>query len=343
MAEERDPLETSAVVNTAPPLSETYTAAGKEPEQIHDDIRHTREEMSETIDALGARLEPEYLKDQAVQAVRSTAHDAGTRMIDTLKENPLPTAIAGLSIAWLFMKAGDSDRHRVEIERYDREYSQRYRQWPDTRYTDYRRYPAYYAQAGTSESRGGNGHHLADQAKEKASAAKESVGHAADQVGDQVREWGHDAQAVGRNASNWLERQMNANPLAVGAVAVAAGALVGLAVPETEAENQWMGAQSDRLKDRAGEMANQKIDQAKEVAGRVADEAKEDAKDLADTAQEEAKHEGLTEPPSAGASFKDSGAASTATSGSTTGSGSGGSSSTVSGEENPTSDATTRV
>ena len=107
MAEERDPL-TGARDDGATPTA-GYDPQGKAPRQIHSDIRHTRSEMSETMDALGAKFDPDHLKEEAKDALRSTARDARRSMIDTIKENPFPAAIAGLSVAWLLF--GNSNDH----------------------------------------------------------------------------------------------------------------------------------------------------------------------------------------------------------------------------------------
>ena len=81
-----------------------------DPAQIERDIERTRADMTETIDALGARFQPSYLKEQAQEAIVDTARTAGTSMMDTIKDNPIPAAMAGLSIAWLF--ANRSSGHR---------------------------------------------------------------------------------------------------------------------------------------------------------------------------------------------------------------------------------------
>ena len=49
---------------------------------------------------------------------------------------------------------------------------------------------------------------------------------------------------------------MEHNPLAVGAVAMAVGAAVGLALPETRREQELMGDARDRVVDNAKSMAN---------------------------------------------------------------------------------------
>ncbi len=75
---------------------------------------------------------------------------------------------------------------------------------------------------------------------------------------------------------------LDQNPLAVGAVALDLGAAVGLAVPETEREEQMMGPAHERVK----RMAESKAGETTDKVGRVAEQARS-------AAQDEAKRQGL--------------------------------------------------
>ncbi len=74
------------------------------------------------------------------------------------------------------------------------------------------------------------------------------------------------------------------NPLTVGALAVGAGAGIGLAVPQSSQEHQVMGEARDTLL----ESAQEKAQEAQERVQRVAEEAQSAAK-------EEAENQGLTD------------------------------------------------
>lgn len=369
MAEERDPL-TEAEKNRLTPdgmspagagyvssegtqtgASGTYTAGSKAPAEIQRDIAHTRAEMSETVDAIGARFEPEYLKEQAKDVVRSTARDARSTMIDTIKENPVPSILAGLSLGWLIAKGGDSSGHDRDRRDYEEHYFRMYGRYPDYQkaYVDlrgqgnpsagaYREYPRGYSDdsnssSATDEARQ-QAQHVADQAGDLAHKAGRQAEHVADratdiahEAGHQIQEVGHQMEHYGRQATNWLQDQVYRNPLGVGAAALAAGALVGMAVPETHAENRLIGEQAERAKEQARSAAQEKLEQAKDVAAKVADEAADKAEDVVRTAKSEAKKEGLDEPPKVMTSSSGSSSTGGSTSGSTSGSTPGGSTS----------------
>lgn len=257
-----------------------------DPAQIERNIAHTRAEMTETIDALGARFEPSYIKEQAQEAIADTARSAGTSMLDTIKDNPLPAGIAAMSIAWLFANrsSGTPPPRRPVDTRYGAQTSYGGRGYASAQV-------GMYAAGETSLADKASG--AVDQARDKAGnvidSAKDSASGLADQARHTAQDAGQQAQQMAHRAESWLEGQMNQNPLGVGAVALAAGALVGLSLPETELETSLMREPASKIVDRAKSVASQTFDQAKEVASRVADEATDKAKEVADEARADAK------------------------------------------------------
>jgi ElaB/YqjD/DUF883 family membrane-anchored ribosome-binding protein len=95
-----------------------------------------------------------------------------------------------------------------------------------------------------------------------------SVAEGAQQVGGEVVERaGATAQQVG-----WkLDSFMQANPLAVGAIAIGAGALVGSIVPETSQEQDMLGDASRQI----GNTVRDTVDQATTKAEETLDRAEE--------------------------------------------------------------------
>ena len=85
MAQEPDYV-TGHALSERDASTDDYTPdAQRDPSEIERDIERTRAEMSETIDAIGARFQPEYIKEQAKEALRDTARSAGTSMFDTIR------------------------------------------------------------------------------------------------------------------------------------------------------------------------------------------------------------------------------------------------------------------
>jgi ElaB/YqjD/DUF883 family membrane-anchored ribosome-binding protein len=82
-----------------------------------------------------------------------------------------------------------------------------------------------------------------DKVGELTEGAKESMGHAR----EQARQLGRRAKARVRRAETSVADFAQENPLAVGAVALAAGVGVGLLIPSTSKEDELLGDTRDRL------------------------------------------------------------------------------------------------
>src|SRR3954471_21528255 len=58
-------------------------------------IELTRAEMTETVDALQERLDPQRLKEQVKVQARDTARSTGSEVLETIRRNPVPVAVVG--------------------------------------------------------------------------------------------------------------------------------------------------------------------------------------------------------------------------------------------------------
>jgi len=154
--------------------------------------------------------------------------ETGSSFVDTIRQNPLPAALIGLGVGMLFM-----NRNRGRAD------------YPRTSYT---------------EEAGGYG---------RASAAYDnnaSAASAVTQTREQVSRLGDQVQQGARRAGDQFQTQLRENPLAVGAVALALGAAVGLAVPSTRVENEYMGEARDTLVDKAQDAARGAMEKVQQVA-----------------------------------------------------------------------------
>jgi ElaB/YqjD/DUF883 family membrane-anchored ribosome-binding protein len=125
-----------------------------------------------------------------------------------------------------------------------------------------------------------------DRAGELAGQVQERAGEFAGQVRENVDEWTDEAQERFYQARSQYDRFLDENPLAVGAVALAVGVAVGMALPGTRHEDRMLGPARDRLMDQAQEVAQDTVEKVQ----RVAEEVKS-------TAKEEARAQGLTSQP----------------------------------------------
>jgi hypothetical protein len=138
--------------------------------EIRRDIEQTREEISETIDAIQNKLRPanlvssatDTIKHATTERVRQMTHSAGNAassmmyggenrsggIVGTIRDNPMPAALIGIGAAWLFMSrrsGGSGAEYGGGSQRYGRGMSDR--EWPPRR-------SAYELDADDLENRG---------------------------------------------------------------------------------------------------------------------------------------------------------------------------------------------
>lgn len=99
---------------------------------------------------------------------------------------------------------------------------------------------------------------------------------------DRMSDAGHHAAERARNAADRVRQRsaeaVEEHPLAVAAAALAAGAVLGLLIPETRYENRRMGEESEELKRRARRTGRDLFERGQNVAKRTADAAYEEAR-----------------------------------------------------------------
>jgi ElaB/YqjD/DUF883 family membrane-anchored ribosome-binding protein len=303
-----------------------YVEEDADTEEIRVEIEQTRAELGETLDAIQERLNPHVLMDQAkeqiaetkdhlvdqakdavreatigraehmVQNASDTARETGFSLLETISRNPIPAALVGIGLAWMFMggKESSSSRYSYRSRAAYPNMGMGYRggdgPWIDSGVgpagTTARRMAGQsYGGAGQSYSGAGQSQGVVGQVAERAQdvvgsaadTAQSAVGQAADTVQSAAGGLADTAQyAVGgfadqvESAPGQLERLVRENPLGMGAIALGIGAAVGLAMPSTPVESQVMGQARDKVMDQAQEVvreAGQKVQRVAEEAG----------------------------------------------------------------------------
>lgn len=305
-------------------------------DRLESDIAVTRERMRDDLGELGERLSPQHLKEEAKAKVRDAAYgaadtvrentrEAGSRISFAVRDNPIPTAMVGVGLSWLAMKAFRGERRPEYYEggyggRYD--YGRTYSYGRDYPYGPYTAVgtEGRHEEHGRHEERGGIGARVGEareKISEAASSAVDTVRERAHDLADTTRErtgmlreragtLRHRAGELPRRARGGFDRGLYNNPLGMALGALALGLTAGLLIPETERENELFGPTRDRLMERgrdvaervteavsetAREQASSLADTAKSAAQEVASEAKEAASRVAQEAKSTAKSE----------------------------------------------------
>jgi ElaB/YqjD/DUF883 family membrane-anchored ribosome-binding protein len=237
------------------------------------EIERTRADMDETVGAIQNKLSPQNIKEQAKEQAKDTAKGTGSTIVETIRENPLPAALTGIGLGWLFVSARRQGSEQTPYRGRGYDYPPTYDYPP--RYEEER--------APSGPSAGQALERTRDRVGETASQAQDRAGQVAGQAQDRVSQLGNRTREQAQRAKGGFQRMLQENPLAVGALAVGAGAAVGLAVPQTSKEHEVM----DEARDSLVETAQEKAQDAQQRAQRVAEEAQSAAK-------EEAQNQDLT-------------------------------------------------
>ena len=223
---------------------------------IRAEIEQTREGMSETVNAIQDRLNPSALASTAIDSMKDAARDrvrdiADSDTVQSIRSNPLPTAMIGIGVmglAWLAFGRRDAGNGHHETTTRDWR-SLLNDQEPDSNVDR-------------------DGFRFQPAAKHRIEASAAGL---AKQTTRSVRQ-----------AQGALRRSWNNNPLLIGAAVAVLGGLVAASAPETEAENRLMGEARDHMvedvqqvvKDKVGEVhsaATNALEQVQRVAGLTSD------------------------------------------------------------------------
>jgi hypothetical protein len=282
-----------------PDMNQPQVEDDPEAERLVSEIEETRSEMGATINQIGHRLQPQTIADEAREKIREatvgkmermvddagrTASRTSTTLMDTVRQNPVPAAMAAMGIGWLAMRMRGSSGNGVQ-----------------SRYVQSGRYDVYGGGYGSSYggsygggSYGGNdqsygghgGDGGTDPARMMRDAANQATGTAkevADQAARRAQQVGSDVQQVAQSAvttaqdtvqqAQWqFDRSLSQNPLAMGALALGVGAAVGLALPETRKERDLYAQPAQQLMSKATDAASQALDQAQSKAAEVGEQ-----------------------------------------------------------------------
>jgi len=263
-------------------------------EELRGDIEETRDEMSETIGAIQEKLRPGHIVAQAtdrvkqatMEGVRDMTESATETARDAMSSDAIPIAIMGIGAAWLLInRNANRGPRRARNQHYNYQWEREARNWRNT--SAGHQYSTATDDFGVSPA---SMHDVRSTANDSASeGVYGGAGYSGSTYGsreygagayrDRDSDWTSGRSAMDasrrtlRDTQSRVERMVRDNPLLVGAGAMLIGAALGLAVPETDVENEWMGEARDSVVDRAQQMASDAAQKVKDSAESVADAA----------------------------------------------------------------------
>jgi ElaB/YqjD/DUF883 family membrane-anchored ribosome-binding protein len=265
-------------------------------EQIRAEIEDTRAEMSQTINEIQERLSPEHLMGQVKETVREATIGKVERVMDKVGEtiggvaeparevmdragtaiketgrsvgnsiwrNPIPVALIGLGLGMLAMRRfRGGNGHDYDFDYDTQRTARRYGRRNTLGQMDYESSGSLDTGTYTGSSGGGTLSHVKETASDLAHRSTDALSH----LGTRAKDT---ASTLGTR----FNQTLRSNPLAVGAVAVAAGTAVGLMLPSTRFETEYIGEAGERLVDRAEDVARGALDKVQSAAQQMTSES----------------------------------------------------------------------
>lgn len=283
--------DTSPILATA----ETTEGQGEETERLRAGIEETRAEMGETISAIQEKLSPEHIMGQVKESVREATigraetvmenigekisqatepaveaagragtaiRQTGSSVVDTIRQNPLPFALIGVGVGMLVVNKYRRGSGGYSAGRGD------YRTGWEA--------PQPQSPTVIVKAQGTVG--------EAVSTVQETVSNVTSQAREQISQLGDQARERALEASYQLRTTLQERPLVVGAVAMAVGAAVGLAMPATRVEQEYLGEARDKLVDKAQQVAQDTMQKVQTVTQEAVQGAQQETPSRGQTA-----------------------------------------------------------
>lgn len=229
--------------------------AQKDPETLEREIDQQRAEIGNIVEELENKFSPGQLIDSALGYAKGNGGEFLHNLGDTLKANPVPTVLTSIGLVWLM--AGQNRRP---------DYGVGVSSGPSMG-------DKLSAKAAGLKSRGADVRDKAGQVRQDMSA---SLGNARARVSESGRHAGERLRHTADRTRSGFSHLLNEQPLALGAMGIALGALLAAAVPPTRREDELLGQQSDeltgRLKRKAEEGYRQVSAKGEDMAHRVQEE-----------------------------------------------------------------------
>ncbi|GGJ92057.1 DUF3618 domain-containing protein [Pseudomonas matsuisoli] len=217
----------------------------KDPATLEREIDQQRDSITNLVNALENKLSPGQLLDQALSYTKGHGGEFASNLGQTVKANPVPTLLTTVGLAWMMM--GQRQPAPGEGMHLDEK-------------ADGVRASAHDARDKVAQA--------SDHLKHKASDARHRMGNAGHQASDALRQQSDRARAG-------FQHLLQEQPLVLGALGMAIGAMLGAGVPGTRQEDQLMGKASDQLKDRAKHKAQEGYERVAEKGTDAAHELNE--------------------------------------------------------------------
>lgn len=211
----------------------------KDPHTLEREIDTKRAEIRGAVEALEHKLSPGELFERALGFARGNGREFVDNLGASVKANPVPMLLTSVGLLWM-MASQHSGRSLPA--------SASAGAWPAAR------------QGGPGLAQ--RAKHAGERAAEKLGSAREHLGETREHLGERMHHSGEALRHRADHARQGFDTMLSEQPLAIGAMGIALGALLGALLPTTQREDQLLGSASERLRGKARDLAGEGLERA---------------------------------------------------------------------------------
>jgi hypothetical protein len=231
------------------------TGVEQEPADLERQADEIRADMDRTLGALERKFSPEQLLDRSLGYLKDHGGELSQTLGATMRNNPVPVVLTLAGITWLVASSYNS------------------RQPPGQDLS------SRFSRSGVGQKLQQRAQSARERIQSTAMSAREKLHSRSETSGE---EWSGTSSGGSGRLSNAMHSardnagvrarevqdrvysMMNEQPLVLGALAVAVGAIIGTAIPSTQYENRVLGTARDRTLTKAQELGQQQYESLKD-------------------------------------------------------------------------------
>lgn len=240
---------------------------------LEKEVQQDRERLAASLDKLSHTIAPDNVKTQIAAAAESYGGEIGRQAWTAARENPAAFALVGVGLGLLLTGTGTRPERPDQLER------------PPTQDPAFADFDARVAVADTDMKKEMTG--MTDTTS-RAARLRAALDKGLDKLPAGSRERVVKARKAALRAQEKLESQAERvarksrtfahdQPLAVGALALGVGALVGALLPGTRREDELLGAQRDALMEDARRVLSEEMEKLHDAASDRLEESRHSA------------------------------------------------------------------
>ena len=225
-----------------------------------------RASLDRTLDEIQQRLSPAELMDRSMEFVRDNGMDLLREAADTVRRNPVPIVLTAAGLVWLVASvarsrsAGDVGGDGQNLSGYRARADRSYSGYGQTGYGYRDEERGNYRSQRDDWDASSHGR-VRNAAHGMRSAAQDMKRKVKGRLSSSMQT----VQSYTQDGGSRLGDLVREQPVALGALALAAGALLGAALPMTRYENKYVGPVHDRTMARAKEAGKREYENLREA------------------------------------------------------------------------------